>query len=351
MKKRFSSRLLLALQEPWPIFEDEVTFQQNALSDISNLSKSLIAAIHNEPREFDVKCLGEKEAKSQRLSWSPPRPVMARPYNLIVLSTSFTVDLHKEAETLRKQNSTTVDLSDIDVAELVSSMIATDLMKLAGDMVLAGAIAHPGGFEPLEVIAIVNSKTIYRHTLEPSSMSSAVEEAKLLEWPPLLKLNFLQTWSWLNDIPGFDLGMPGSSVGRAVSALSQLTGWSSSPSPAIGLMWCMVGLEALYTKGKQGLSEQFFDKTQVFLGSVSENKKVFKGLYDFRSRLVHGDIDFPLAHTPYDAVETYEKFSEEASDAESRALAILIATFQRLVIRKQHKLDFQYKLIEIESDN
>jgi hypothetical protein len=85
-------------------------------------------------------------------------------------------------------------------------------------------------------------------------------------------------------------------------------------------------------------------KTEVVLGPRLENKKAFGAIYDFRSRLLHGDVDIPLRYTQWDGVKKYESFRDELVESEGLALATLIATLQRMLAQAQTDLKFQYKL-------
>lgn len=62
-------------------------------------------------------------------------------------------------------------------------------------------------------------------------------------------------------------------------------------------------------------------------------------MYNFRSRLVHGDINIPPNYYEYDDVEE-EKFQDKLFDATVLAVAILTATLQELVFRNEAKLNF-----------
>lgn len=65
-------------------------------------------------------------------------------------------------------------------------------------------------------------------------------------------------------------------------------------------------------------------------------------MYDFRSRFVHGDIDFPLAYVS-DTIDL-DTFNREARDAELLATATLVGTLQQLVVRGLREFEFEYRL-------
>jgi hypothetical protein len=117
-----------------------------------------------------------------------------------------------------------------------------------------------------------------------------------------------------------------------------------SSTSSIDLVWILLGLEALYSKGNVGLKEQLLGKTEALLGPRTENKKAFGTVYDFRSRFLHGDVDLPLRFTEFDAVQKYEDFHVELSRNEHLALAVLLSTLQWMVSRNATELVFEYCL-------
>lgn len=64
--------------------------------------------------------------------------------------------------------------------------------------------------------------------------------------------------------------------------------------PAMGLCWVSkkFGLEALYCQGNSNLPGQLNVKSTLLLGDRVSFKKDFNKMYDYRSRFVHGDLNF-----------------------------------------------------------
>ena len=109
------------------------------------------------------------------------------------------------------------------------------------------------------------------------------------------------------------------------------------------MFWALIGIETLYCSGKEGLSEQIFNKTQVVLGEIKDYKKRVKQMYDFRSRLVHGDLDVSPLHYDLDDVDE-QQFQQNLYDSAILAVAILTTTLQQMVKRDKVNLRFQYVL-------
>lgn len=172
----------------------------------------------------------------------------------------------------------------------------------------------------------------------------AVEASQRLGWPPFFKAEFLHGWNWLRGTNALIDGIGVGRVGRALCAVSHLTTPDLRSTSSIGLVWILLGLEALYSKGNVGLKEQLLGKSEALLGPRTENKKGFGIVYDFRSRFLHGDVDLPLRFTEFDAVQKYEDFHAELSRNEDLALAVLLSTLQWMVSRNATELVFEYAL-------
>lgn len=102
----------------------------------------------------------------------------------------------------------------------------------------------------------------------------------------------------------------------------------------------MLGLEALYARGTDGIGRQLTERTELLLGPRVEHKRAVSNLYAYRSRFLHGDEDLPLGFN----VDSFERIDRplEVKNYEhwGYACAILLASIQELVQRNQHTLEF-----------
>jgi len=136
---------------------------------------------------------------------------------------------------------------------------------------------------------------------------------------------------------GFSEGFSKNPVGRALCALSQV--FNSRNDENMRLVWAMVGLEALYVKGKVSITEQVKEKIQTLLGKVETHKKKINEMYEHRSRFIHGDIDIPGIHC-FDNSD----FEDKQCKTADLAIAILIATLQEIIIKDWSSLEFSYSI-------
>jgi hypothetical protein len=175
------------------------------------------------------------------------------------------------------------------------------------------------------------SKELFKYSLEK-------------KWPSFENLGIQQTWKWyLKKVNprGVD-EISSSNLSRAFNALSYLYEKSEYINE---LFWTLIGLEAIYVKGKEGISEQITNKGQLFLGEIEEFKRRLSKMYKFRSAFIHGRIDFPGYFHIYDNIDSFENFSSEIFEVLLTAESMLIATLQKMAKNNMKELDFKYVIV------
>jgi hypothetical protein len=184
----------------------------------------------------------------------------------------------------------------------------------------------------------------------PFSFHRAEEVAEKYGWPEFCTVSILDAWNWAVQVSGFCDSFGITRTSRALAALSNILGDEDTMERDVSqIVWAILGIEALYSDNSTGIKSQIMDKTEVVLGKRQSHKKIFSGMYDFRSRLLHGDIGFPFRHRPYDAMQEFMKFNEDLWEYKDVAVAILIATFQKMIRLQLRELNFEYSLIGAKS--
>ncbi len=164
------------------------------------------------------------------------------------------------------------------------------------------------------------------------------------KWPQFSNLEIESTWNWfiieIKQNGSDDISY--SSLGRALNAFSYLYEDSSEINK---LFWTLVGLEAIYVKGKEGISQQIKQKGQLFLGEIEEFKKRLTKMYAFRSAFVHGSKDFPSYFNMNGETDPIENFEIELDEILLTAESMLIATIQKMAHENRKNLEFSYSII------
>jgi hypothetical protein len=198
-------------------------------------------------------------------------------------------------------------------------------------------------FEPAVVIqdGVLKEKT---DSASGDSFWMAREYAAKIGWPNFRKLPFAEVWAWATRNEGFMDGFGDESVARALCACSYLLDGDIVGLPP-ALFWAMMGIEALYVKGHEGIIQQLSEKTQVLLGEQTDFKKKLRDMYNFRSRFVHGDFSFPDRHTLRET--ELGDFVVDLGESIDLATAVLVATLQEVVKHGWKRLEFFYEVREI----
>lgn len=266
-------------------------------------------------------------------------------YKFLCFEAVVNVDKPAVEELLASNNPGMKPSREWDVDALIEQISAESLSHSVANMLLAGHIAAPGSVSTGERYIFAERGFVGTEAAVSLGFDGALRRAKHIGWPAIKAVPLKEVLAWMKRAPGFLVGEPVGSSGRALSALSHLM---TRPAPegedAVGLMWCMVALEAVYGVGQTHLRQQLVQKAALVLGEPQKHKRAFGAIYDFRSRFVHGDVDFPVAYKKTGATEL--AFESELAESVQLALAVLLGTLAAMVIRDVHALSFEYRLVD-----
>ena len=183
-----------------------------------------------------------------------------------------------------------------------------------------------------------NNKYLGKTDVLLSSLDYAYEHSLKIGWPKVygLKLQDTIDWFYYNNIHTSDNSR--NKLHRAINAFSYQFSKLTEQDTSI-LFWTMLGIEALLAEGTNNIINQIKVKSTLILGQPTDYKKKLDKLYNYRSRFVHGDIDFPAKFS-----SDYENFEQEYFDYLHFATSILIALIRDLISSKKNEFQFEYKL-------
>ncbi len=334
------AQLCLPVLGPLPPEHDQREFHAQTIDELKRLKQilPLDPEFGGAPLNIELRDRPEDEPLLDG-KWEKPK-FQWRTYSLLNIS----VDVTACVENIKLAAEVgTEKFSDAELDSICQQHAISVLEMEANYLLLAANIARPGSLSVVRGYSFLNGQ----HAGETKSffaddLLSAVQASREKGWPRLLSPSLKETWEWLVASGAFVDGVGVGRLGRALSAISHLTADSNLDRSSIDLAWILLGLEALYARGNVGLKEQLLGKTEAVLGPRTENKKLFGAVYDFRSRLIHGDVDIPVRFTTFDGVEKCERFHSERYEHEALATAVLIATLHWLIKRNEHSLEFEY---------
>lgn len=220
------------------------------------------------------------------------------------------------------------------------AMIYEIFNKRIHDLILACNLSNLGSITISEYVIFQDNK-VYPIGGKPIE-NKMLFEAKIcsIEWqyPPVYEIEIVKVWQWLIKREDFLQGFSNTAVTRAIINLVEISHCDTN----MKLFRAVMGIEGLYTKSKNNLLEQVKEKTQIFLGPQIHFKKLYSNMYNFRSKFIHGELDFP-ATINIDFSENSERHNKDLKEATLFAIILLGASLQQLILRDWDGIKFDYK--------
>lgn len=185
-----------------------------------------------------------------------------------------------------------------------------------------------------------NKRLIGKTEILMSDIEMAYGHAIRINWPIIKQPTINQTIDWFihHNFHLDDLSQ--TKIQRAVNAFSYSFS-NLSEKDTSQLFWTMIGIEGLLAEGSSNIISQIKTKTAILFEEPKEFKKKLEKLYNYRSRLVHGDLNFPPKYS-----SDFDGFELEYWDHSKFALSILIALIKELIIEDKTEFKFEYKRIK-----
>jgi hypothetical protein len=160
------------------------------------------------------------------------------------------------------------------------------------------------------------------------------------KWPIPINIDLKQTWQWLLKFEEEIDYIGKSRIGKSINAYSHVLHHLNSLSPE-HIIWASIGIETLYADGNQNLLEQLDTKSQIILGSRESYLDIFKQFYNYRSRLLHGDMDVPGANYRMDDTPEFDAYTKNIIEIGGVAVSVLFCTLQQLIDGNRTSLEFE----------
>jgi hypothetical protein len=213
------------------------------------------------------------------------------------------------------------------------------------DLLVVANIARVGSLDLYNNCFIQDGrKSKSLHKLQAFHLRMAEMHAEKIGWPKFDGLTIAQAWDWGLQQKGLLEGFSEDATSRALNAFTHILSIKDEP---LILFWAIVGIEALYVRGRDPKMEQIRERTQVLLGEQISFKKKISEMYNFRSSLIHGDLNFSGPYLLHDATPEIEKYDKALIESTDLAVAVLTATLQQLISKNWKGLSFSYLVGDI----
>lgn len=214
--------------------------------------------------------------------------------------------------------------------------------KRISDLVVATNLAYPGSFRITKGAYVQNGKYVAGlDKLQSSFLKYTLDFCRKIGYPSIKKIDLVKVWDWLNQFKNYNVGFSDSKVERALNCFTFLLE-KKEPEK---LFYAIMGIEALYAIGNSGIQEQVRSKSEIFLGKQEGFKKIYSNMYNFRSRFIHGDLNFPAKHS-YCMDGRDSKFNKTKQESTYFAIGLLVASLQKLCLLNKLDINFEIKICD-----
>jgi hypothetical protein len=218
--------------------------------------------------------------------------------------------------------------------------------KLVYEIILIANICMLGSIDYCDSVIMLDNNyynILKLQRIDVWSLQRAYELIMKYNWPDKNDLGFLDGWNWHEKHLSYFDGFSINKTSRAINALSRIFTYEQNAQDYSNeLLWAMIGIEALLTDGNGGIIEQVKEKLAIlFNDSTPHIRKIINKMYNYRSRFVHGDIDFQSFGYFFDAAERFIKYTDEQMEAADISIAILVSTLQYIIRNNWSGMKFE----------
>ncbi|MCP8898994.1 hypothetical protein [Gilvimarinus xylanilyticus] len=316
--------------------QDERRLQVAACKEIATHSASLIPQdYYGAVRSFHAKT-GPEIGSFPRLEsvWREKLPI---PYRVVEFAAEFEIDLSEVQLTSSDPDAPPVTL---EMKESCAQYEARNhIESFVRDLVVALNISKPGSLHISKTVALVNELPPSEGRGMVTSVGDALALAQELGWPLVNELELTTVWNWISCVSA-SKSDGARRLRRALCCFTHLLNDVARGENTLGLVWALTALEAIYGEGNISAKAQILKKSESLLGPRVEHKKKFSWMYDFRSRLLHGDVDISPSYSS-NWLGNEGKFDEDGYSCQLLAVSVLVATFQELCKREASGVQFK----------
>lgn len=225
------------------------------------------------------------------------------------------------------------------------TLIRYHIEKRIQDLTIALSIAYKGLLHFLSGLIYFDGKLLLEAPMLIHDINFSFQRSKELKWPKIKLLKLRAVINWLNFFTEETDGLSKTKIGRALNAYSHLFMTKGGEDDQAALFWALLGIEALYANSKENIQHQVNTNSQLFLGERTDFKKSFRDLYEYRSRFVHGDLNFNNQFVLKNGTDEFTTGIKRFSENEHFAVAILLSSFQKLITKNMYDINFISKTI------
>ena len=187
--------------------------------------------------------------------------------------------------------------------EIALRRFAYEIEDVIFDLSVVGNLTDFGNFR-FDDGALITDRWRFAINSVTSQCDDALELMRGPDWPPIRRANIQDVYGWYCTLDGTTKGHSGSPLGRALCAFTYLFHHGVDRYALTDLIWALAGVEALLGEADQS-RRLITDKLLLIfppdaLLREKDLRRMIRDVYDFRSRMLHGNRNISSQRIEYD---------------------------------------------------
>jgi len=255
------------------------------------------------------------------------------------------IDYNLVAEQVKKEGFEEVPFGSLMkfTKDLVKFETIKLLKKELDEVFILSHVSTPGALKFRDGAIFIDNKFYEEFESLSGFIREAFEHCNLVKYP---KIEYVSSKRLSANIKRLNVDFnvePKNQLEKALNCLSNVL----NPRLDINeiLMYSVIGLETLFVNGEQNIQKQIDEKVQLLLGKLSSHKRIIKNLYNFRSKLFHGEIELkPFHYYRNELINDIDDIDLKLYEACAFSTLILVATIQKMILTGRKELVFKTEL-------
>jgi hypothetical protein len=242
---------------------------------------------------------------------------------------------------LKKSDGTIEPTPVKELKDMWVSLLPDDLDLTIQTYLMALILAFPGAMRPTNNIWWVGRKKHYYSKYYKSPIHEAMEYIYKIDFKPRQDIEPEDVINWVFKSNGIFDGYSDTPFSRSLNFFTRLFVEDFRNDELSDFVWAVASIEALLVEGGRSSSGQLKEKLAAIFHDRVDVTKLSKGisdLYNFRSRMIHGDRQIKSAFRVNED-EINSRFYEEYHSL-LLAVGILVMLLREAIVRGVQRLEF-----------
>jgi hypothetical protein len=167
-----------------------------------------------------------------------------------------------------------------------------------------------------------------------------------LDWPIFQPVSLKEALEWVHYTTSRRASE--TSARRALAAYSRTGGPFPKADYDPNFLYTMIAIEAIYSKGRPNVKAALEEKVYSFIGRPRNTDRLFKHVYEHRSKIVHGSSRLSFMWNQDENIDLSDR--SRFHRCSTLATAIIVSTLQKMISIGAVEIGFELTAVGAEKE-